>query len=182
MICYAVAREHIQIIRKAARKSGKFDTLNLSEDMLKRRARAAVDYTDRIIERYQELPGYGPEVKDETGDEWLYLNLLPLITYNHIETRSYLLFAASVWILDEILLPEDPEKRKQLFRLLPKNDRDIDGLFNIPDYWHPCYDYDLILSVMYILYHRNGDPDAEMDDEDTGRVVISSLEAKDIQA
>lgn len=178
----AVAREHVQNIGKAMRKSKNLQAPNLSDALAKRRIRTAVEYTDKIIERYKDVPGCEPAWKDEIGDDWLYLNIIPLITYNHIETRSYLLFAASIWILDEILLPEDPEKRKQLFRILPKNERDIESLFNFPDCWHPCYEYELILSVMYVLYCRNrGIGPEEKDDDDTERVIISSLEAKNSQ-
>ncbi len=174
-----VAKEHTQKILRILRKSGPDNRFDFSETMLKRRIRAAVDFTDRVIERYNDIPGYEPERKDETGESWIYLNFIPATTYNYIEKHMYLLYAASIWILDEILLPEDPDRRKQLFRILPKDEHEIDELFNIPDCWHPCYDEELILSVMHVLYYRNRDI-APMETDDTGfdRVILSSLHAK----
>ena len=53
-----VAKEHTQKIKRILRKSGSDNRFDLSESMLKRRIRAAVDFADRIIERYQGK-GYG---------------------------------------------------------------------------------------------------------------------------
>lgn len=175
----AVAREQSQMAKRALRKTGSDTRFDLSETMLKRRIRAAADYTDQIIARYRDVPGYEEERKDETGESWLFMNFVPSATYNRIEKHMYLLFAAAIWILDEILLPDDPEKRKELFRILPKDEADIDNLFNFPDFWHACYEDTLIISVMYVLYNRNRDiAPMEMDDEDTERVWMSSLHAK----
>ena len=175
----AVAKEHVQKVKKALRKSGSDNRFDLSEPMLKRRIQAVAGFTDRIIERYKDIPGYEPERKDETGDSWIYLNFVPSTTYNQIEKHMYLLCAASIWILDEILLPDDPEKRKKLFRILPRDEHEIDEIYNIPDFWHACYDEDLIMSVMHVLYYRNRDiGPMEMDDENTPRVMMSSLHAK----
>jgi hypothetical protein len=53
-----VAKEHTQKIKRILRKSGSDNRFDLSESMLKRRIRAAVDFADRIIERYKDIPGY----------------------------------------------------------------------------------------------------------------------------
>ena len=178
----AVAREYAQRIKRILRESGSDNEFDLSDAMIKRRIRAVTDYTDRIIERYQAVPGYEPERKDETGESWIYLNFIPSTTCNIIEKHMYLLFAASIWILDEILLPGDLDKRKKLFRILPKDEREIDDLFNMPDCWHPCYEYELILSVMHVLYYRNRDiAEMETDDADIDRVMMSSLHANGAQ-
>ena len=174
-----VAKEHTQKIKRILRKSGSDNRFDFSESMLKRRIRAAVDFADRIIERYKDIPGYESERKDETGESWIYLNFIPASTYNYIEKHMYLLYAASIWILDEILLPDDPDKRKQLFRILPKDEREIEELTNFPDSWHPCYEDELIISVMHVLYYRNRDiAPTETDDTGVDRVILSSLHAK----
>ena len=85
-----VAKEHTQKIKRILRKSGSDNRFDLSEPMLKRRIRAAVDFADRIIERYKDIPGYESERKDETGESWIYLNFIPASTYNYIEKHMYL--------------------------------------------------------------------------------------------
>ncbi len=125
----AVAKEQVQMAKHVLRTTGSNTRFDFSDAMMKRRVRTVADYTDQIIDRYRDVPGYEPELKDETGASWIFMNFVPSSTYNHIEKQMYLLFAASIWILDEILLPGDLEKRKELFRILPKEDRDIDDLF-----------------------------------------------------
>ncbi len=177
-----VAKDYAQQMKRILRKSGKETRLDMSDAMLKRRIQAIVDYVEDIIERYKDVPGYELERKDNTGTTWIHLNLIPATTYNYIEAHAYLLFAASIWILDEILLSEDPEKRKQLFKILPRDDHAIDELWNCPDFWHASYDYDLVISVMYVLYYRNKDvAPVEMDDDNTERIMINSLHAKNEQ-
>ena len=175
----AVAKEQVQMAKRALRTTGPDTRFDFSDAMVKRRIHAVADYADKIIERYRAVPGYEPERKDETGASWIFMNFAPSSTYNHIEKQMDLLFAVSIWILDEILLPGDLEKRKELFRILPKEDRDIDNLLNFPDCWHACYEDTLILSVMYVLYYRNRDAaPMEMDDGETERVIMSSIHAK----
>ena len=111
---------------------------------------AAIIYA---IERYRNVPGLEYEHRDDTGNTWVELNFTPATTYNLIEEHAYLLCAAAIWILDEILA--DDSKRTKLFKILPRDDREIDELWCAPDFWHVNYDYELVMSVIYVLYNRN---------------------------
>lgn len=172
-----VSKDYVQFVKRILRKSGKETRMDMSDPMLKRRIQAVVEYADKIIERYRNVPGLEYEHRDDTGNIWVELNFTPATTYNLIEEHAYLLCAAAIWILDEILA--DDSKRTKLFRILPRDDREIDELWCAPDFWHVNYDYELVMSVIYVLYNRNTDiAPIEMDDENTERIIINSLIAK----
>ena len=67
---------------------------------------------------------------------------------------------------------------KELYKLLPTDDRLLDDLFQI-DVWDCCYEDDLIVSVEYVLHYRNRDI-APMEDNGHGdhRVYTSRLVAE----
>lgn len=177
-----LGREYEQRLKKLLRKNDSENGMDTTDAMMKRRSRVLVEYTQKIVERYQHVPGYELEHWDETGDTFINLNFLPANTYNYLEERVYLLAAASIWILDEILLPEDREKRIQLFRLLPRNENDLDEIWNSPEFWHTNYEDELIESVQFVLHCRNQDIEAtEIEHDHTKRLLTSSLIARDAQ-
>ena len=178
----ALVRNYAQRLKKALRKGRGENNLDTADAMLKRRSQVLVDYIPGIIERYRDRPGYEPEHMDKTAETFVQLNLIPVTTYNYMEERAYLLFAASIWILDEILSTGDREKRKQLFRLLPRDENDLDEIWNAPNVWHTDYEDDLITSVQYVLHSRNRDLDGfEVEQADTKRLFTSSLIAQEAQ-
>lgn len=172
-----VTKDYVQFIKRFLRKSGKETRMDMSDPMLRRRIQAVIEYTDRIIERYKNVSGLEYEHRDDTGNTWIELNFTPATTYNLIEKHAYLLCAAAIWILDEVLA--DDSNRIKLFRILPREDREIDELCCAPDFWHVNYDYELVMSVICVLYNRNTDiAPVEMDDENTERIIINSLTAR----
>ncbi|MBR0341787.1 MAG: hypothetical protein IJK38_04470 [Oscillospiraceae bacterium] len=178
----ALVRKYSQRLVKILRKNRGEGDMDTSDAMLKRRTQVLVDYTPKIIERYRDVPGYEPENRDDTGETFIHFNFIPVTTYNYMEDRAYLLLAASIWILDEILPEADHEKRKELFRLLPRDESDLDEIWNAPDFWHTNYEDDLITSVQYVLHCRNRDIDGiELEHNETERLFTSSLIAQDAQ-
>ena len=178
----AIARKYAQRVKKALRKNGRDGYMDTSDAMLKRRMQALVDFIPGMIERYRGVPGYEPEHMDEIGDTFIHFNFIPMTTYNLMEERAYLLLAASIWILDEVFSEEDHQKRKALFQLLPRDERDLDEIWNAPDFWHTNYDEDLIGSVQYVLHCRNRDIDGmKAKQDDIERVFTSDLTALETQ-
>lgn len=177
----ALVRKYSQRLKKILRKNSGENDMDMSDAMMKRRSQVLVDYIPKIIERYQDVPGYEPEHRDDTGETFVHFNFIPVTTYNYIEDQAYLLLAASIWILDEILFTGDLEKRKQLFRLLPRDECDLDEIWNAPDFWHTNYEDDLISSVQYVLHCRNRDIGGYEVENDTKRLFTSSLIAQDGQ-
>lgn len=178
----ALVRKYSQRLKKILRKNRGENDLDMTDAMMKRRAQVLVDYIPKIVERYRDIPGYEPENMDETGETFVHFNFIPVTTYNYIEDQGYLLLAASIWILDEILSVDDPEKRKQLFRLLPRDETDLDETWNAPDFWHTNYEDDLITSVQFVLHCRNRDiEEIEVESTNVKRLFTDSLVARDAQ-
>lgn len=105
-----------------------------------------LNYMPEIYKRYKAPEANKPFI----GNAWIDLNM-PLVSYSHLDVQSHVLFAASIWILDQITERHD---WREMYRLLPKDDRMLDELCR-HDAWDSRYDYDLIYSVEYVLHHRN---------------------------
>ena len=88
---------------------------------------------------------------EEAAIAWIELNA-PMASYTKMEQQSHVLFATAIWMLDKIT--EQENWRRKLFRLLPRNEHEIEE-FHEPDVWDCSYDYDLIASVVNVLYYRN---------------------------
>ncbi len=82
---------------------------------------------------------------------WIELNA-PMASYTKMEQQSHVLFAAAIWMLDRIT--EQENWRRKLYPLLPRNDHEIEE-FCEPDFWDCQYEYDLVSSVVNVLYYRN---------------------------
>lgn len=172
---YKQTQECIRSVKRQLRSFG-IQSPDMSETILRRRTQAVVGYTDRIINRYKTIPGLDEEQKAETGNFWINLNFVPTLSYNAIEETSHILFAAAIWILDQIT--GQPDWQRKLFPLLPRELSVLNDL-SAPEVWDPAYDYDLILSVVYILNYRNIDiAPMEMSDGETAHVLTTSINAR----
>lgn len=89
--------------------------------------------------------------QEDAAIAWIELNA-PMASYTKMEQQSHVLFAVAIWMLDRIT--EQENWRRKLFRLLPRNEHEIEE-FHEPDVWDCSYDYDLIASVVNVLYYRN---------------------------
>ena len=147
-----VIREAFDFARKVSRKGVLDNETNefirkSYESYIEKRRKAVLRTTlADTLNRYQTI--MDPE---DAVIAWIELNA-PIVTYTHMEKQHHVLFAAAIWMLDRITSQEDWQKK--LFKLLPRNDWETDEFYE-PNVWDCSYDYDLISSVVNVLYYRN---------------------------
>ena len=156
-----------QKMERREKDDGMLNAYDLSGPMLRRRTDAILNFMPKIYERYEMLSEATPNA---LGEEWVSLNTA-LCSYSYEEAQSHILFAAALWILDHINVAE-------AFPYLPSSDADLEETFG-PNLWDAQHDYELILSVQYVLENRNGPP------EDNGReymrVITDRASAEGVQ-
>ena len=157
----------LQKMERREKDDGLLNAYDLSGAMLRRRTEAILNTIPTIYERYQALSDATP---NSLGEEWVSLNT-PLCSYSFEEAQSHILFAAALWILDHI----DLEKA---WPFLPEDESAIDEVYG-PDVWDAQHDYELILSVQYVLENRNGPP--EDNGRDYKRVITDRASAEGAQ-
>ena len=158
-------RKYMQ--RSESRKKGDgFSTFDFVDAMSKRRQKAILNYIPEIYKRYKAPDTNQPSI----GKAWTDLNI-PFLTHSHMDAQSHILFAASMWILDQITRHEDWRK---VYRLLPTDDRILDELCR-HDAWDSEHEYDLIYSIEHVLHHRNP---IEIDGAGYPRTITSEWLAK----
>lgn len=172
-----VLQERFRQYKAQISKNGARGQLDLDNEMLKRRTRVLLDNIETIETRYRDL-GECFSDKNVLGNAWLWLNI-PFITYSHLECESHLLFAASIWILDQI---DDSDMRSNLLQLL-SFDASMDNSLSVPDAWDSQNDELLTRNVMQVLYNRHSDYKEPEYDPDTGsrKVLTDSINASGIQ-
>ena len=154
-------------LRKYCNKVGEIEVercFDMESSFAKRRTQALLNTRDEIMKR-----------SDCCYEEWIHVNTQS-DSYCDLEEEYRLLFAASIWILDRIM--ETGIDVKELYKLLPTDDRLLDDLFQL-DVWDCCYEDYLVLSVEYVLRYRNRDI-APMEDNGHGgyRIFTSRLAAE----
>ena len=151
---------------ESKKRGNNLGTFDLTDAMVKRRQRALLNSIPTIYERYKAPDANQPAI----GKAWIELNF-PFMTHSQMDAHFHILFAASMWILDQITAREGWQ---ELYRLLPTDDRILEDLC-LHDAWDSEHDYDLIYSVEYVLCHRNP---IETDGADYPRTVTSEWLAK----
>ena len=169
-------QDRIRALKKVLRKKGSDQRIGMSEPMIRRRTDALLDSMPYIEKRYGALPGLQPAISNTLGKAWVHLNILASSTYNSLASDSYLLYAAALWILDQ--LDSTPGAYWEIQKFLPKDEEALDKL-DWPPIWDAYYDYSLIQSVVYALENRNSDiAPMEIDAAQNRRVFNSDLTAK----
>lgn len=156
-----------QKMERREKDDGMLNAYDLSGAMLRRRTDAILNIMPKIYERYEMISEATPNA---LGEEWISLNTA-LCSYSHVESESHILFAAALWILDHIDVAE-------AFPYLPSSDADLEETFG-PNLWDAQHDYELILSVQYVLENRNGP--SEDNGRDYKRVITDSASAEGVQ-
>lgn len=156
-----------QKMERREKDEGMLNAYDLSGAMLRRRTEAILNYLPKIYERYQTLTDATPNT---LGEEWISLNTT-LCSYSYEEAQSHILFAAALWILDHIDVA-------MAFPFLPKEDALLEEIYG-PNLWDTQHDYELILSVQYVLENRNGLP--ESNGRSCKRVITDSVNAEGAQ-
>ena len=123
---------------------------DMTEPFEKRRKKAILRTLPELYDRFDRKE-YPPS---SIGWLWTDLNFCAN-TYAKQDHDHHLLYAAAIWILDQIRESDkDGELLDQLYALLPEDRFDLDTV-SAPDAWCAAYDEDLIKSVMYVLQSRN---------------------------
>lgn len=171
----SLTRTFVREAQRSVKKAGGGSGWDMTEAIIRRKTEALLASVNKIIESHCVGLEAASVLRQGIIESWLRVNSIPVTTYNQIEARSHLLVAAAIWILDQITL--QPDWRKELYPLLPKDDRLLDAM-SMPDIWHCCYEYDLILSVVYVLVNRDRDvAPAEFDFDNMERTITNSLNA-----
>ena len=169
-------QERIRAFKKALRKKGNDQRVGMTDPMIKRRTEALLNTMPYIEKKYGALPGFQVSVSNALGKAWVHLNILASSTYNALASYVYILYAAALWILDQ--LADVQGGYWSIQKYLPKDEALLDEL-DSPELWDACYDYELIESVVYAIENRNTDiAPLEIDAEQHKSVLTSDLTAK----
>ena len=98
--------------------------------------------------------------RDEFSSLWLYsleesLTQFEIACYhNFLNADEYysLTLGATIWMLDEL---RRGGKLADAYEYLPASDKEIEEVYLPMDFYHPCYDEDLIRSVLYVILPKN---------------------------
>jgi len=157
---------HKKMLRKYRHKEDGISLFDFTDNIVKRRQKALLDTMPEIYKRYSAPEGY----QRSLAEIWINLNT-PFVSYAQLDANSHILYAASIWMLDQISCQEN---WREVYRYLPTDDAILDKLF-LHDEWDSQHEYDLIYSVEHVLHHRNP---VETDAQDYDRVVTSDLLAR----
>lgn len=150
-------RRHFQ---KIERKSfdGLLAQIDLTEPLASRRTKAILNTIETVQKQYDD-PDIHAWEPNYIVSRWIRL-CMQGSTFEELEKEQHILFSAAIWILDQVA--NDRDNRNALFNLLPTDERVYADLIEL-DCWHPRYDFDLIMSVVYVLRYRNAaDGDTEI--------------------
>jgi len=154
--------QYRKLLRKYQQGQDGVSLFDLTDSIAKRRQKAILNTIPEIYRRYTAPDG----AQSALGETWTDMNI-PFTSYSQLDTHSHILFAASMWVLEQIAYSES---WKEMYRYLPTDDHILDDLC-LHDAWDTEFDYDLIYSVEYVLHNRNG---IETDAGDYDRVVTSN--------
>ena len=164
-------QSYIKKALKIQRQKGEEESLDYSPQIITRRIRAAESFLPTFVKRYEDT------FSDSFYISSLFtqLNSLPIGSLNQLEHRQHLLLGAALWILDQVTAQDGWQSK--LAPLLPQDENLLD-VVDIPDVWHPRYEFELLLSVVYVLWTRYGEPESDGKNTDFRRVIINSQVAK----
>ncbi len=137
-------------VEKQTKEKGFLAAKDITDAYMSRRRETILRHLDEIYERYKEhdakwLPNW-------IRGEFITLSLA-FTSYSELESIHNWATAAAIWILDHTA--NDTETREKLYALLPRQPELLDDLYSF-DFRDSRYDTDLILSVKYLIYNRNG--------------------------
>ena len=141
-----------------------FESQDISEAYIARRKEVILRHLDEVHARYREHDG-------KWMPNWICDSFVNVCINSGGYAESERLFnwatAAAIWILDKTA--NDAGKRQKLYELLPRNAELFEDLYRM-DFRDSRYDTDLILSVLYLIYNRNGE--VEYDAQDDPRIAL----------
>ena len=110
-----------------------------------RRQQAILQTLDRA------LTDFAPYGLNSIVEAFTKYELIPYNNYNQLDRDYDICIGAALWILDTIRFAG---KMGEVYRILPDVLWDMEDFVLPTDFYHPCYEYSLIQSVIYVLSHR----------------------------
>ena len=111
-----------------------------------RRKTALLDSIDRVREEFPKLQLFSVE------ESLTRFEIACFQSFHNMEDSYNCTLAAAIWILDEL---RRSGKLHDAYEFLPSSRMDIEEMFTPIDFYHPCYEDDLIQSVAHVIYPRN---------------------------
>ena len=122
-----------------------------------RRCKAIMAFYDRAEATFGRLS------KEPVLETLVNAEIMPLLTYNGVDSNNDLTIGAALWILETV---RKTDRFREMTEILP--DLTGDEPFYLPmDFSHPCFSNNLIEAVMYVLKHRH--TDTELASEEAAR-------------
>ena len=107
-----------------------------------RRQRAILNYLDRAE---NEFSGFG---LNSVIESFVKSEILSIDNYNNLDSNNDLRIGAALWILDKL---RAAGKLVDAYKILPDVSKIFDVWYLPIDFTHPCYDIDLIQSVIHAI-------------------------------
>lgn len=146
-----------------------------------RRKKAILSYLDRAEEEFKDFP------LESVVESFVMNELNPLNNYNRIDCEADLRIAAALWILEKL---RANGKLHEAFKILPDIAGNLDAWY-LPDaFFHPCFDANLIQSVIHVITTRYGEQSEVLTPEnakgkqpdETWLQLLEMLPDKDVMA
>ena len=124
-----------------------FDTLEYKPD---KRKKAVLGFMEEISAKYKHI---GVESVEET---LLRFEAMNYSSYERQDECNDYTLAAALWILDDLRKTGNLYKATEF---LPKSFREIEDIYCRVNFYHPCYEDELVNSVMYVVDPENYTPE-----------------------
>ena len=135
---------------KTAQKEKNYDiqvAFDMIEPYYSRRQKAVVRLMPEVVQRYKD------KYSEKTIKEgFAKISSLPVISYEDLETHSYILLGAAIWILDRL---KQHGKLNLACEILPPAAEEL----NMPNMYDSVHSFDLIASMLTVLQERYGKND-----------------------
>ena len=111
-----------------------------------RRKKAVLFFLDEAVRRFGKLELYSVE------ESFAVFESQCLSSYGTIDDEENYTLAAALWILEEL---RRTGKLHEAYSYLPDSMMKVEDVYIPIDFYHPCYEQDLIQSVAYVISDRN---------------------------
>ena len=163
----AVKRKRLvdEVFDKAARKYKRMDLPEVMEHA-DRRKKALLG----IMNRAQQISGLSGI--RSVPESLAVFETRSFLQYENLDAMYGVFLAASLWLLDEL---RRCGHMQEAFRMLPRSVEEIADFYLPLDFFHPCYETELIQSVGHVIISRR------KEDTDTLTGLIGLLETDTVQ-
>ena len=145
---YSSSASRKQLIEKEFKRAAKIlGELGRTHFFNDNRRRAA------LLETMDMAKGRFPDIRVYSLEESLVrFEIACLVNFHNMEDQYNYTLGSGLWILDQL---RRNGKLHDAYDLLPESRSEIEEIFTPVDFYHPCYEDDLIQSVCHVVYPRN---------------------------